>query len=661
LRAVREFCFVCGRRHAQLLHDDNVSSAHLTRSSDATSARLHVPSTIVRDRCGGDTVGTNCDDPTRGAAPSAVSSSIDESEPDAFNFHTRPPIHVSLSLTIVWPSMSSLLSCATVGALAALTTVVCIDRRVGVGLTHHLPPLFAHAPPHRPPVIREWTLEEILHPHIAHSTPQPSRPTRHDEQNALVDLGSAVAHHIAAGVYDLLRPLLITPLLNTDLQMAQSKFMPNSTLTPTLTSASPPIQPPPAVKPRASWVWSSIPLPDRPRRESVFEWSLDQSMKRCALGGNETVQFDEVPIVSRWWSAETTLNRHSIFSGLIPTREASWPLILWYACIWSWLYWPIACPWWALCALPWLCIGKALCWSVYFFGLYHIYALAEADRQRDAMLLEHEEWMEQFSEVTRGDKLLTEFMALLPPKGDFESDAAERSSHRPGGVRTVSCVLRREAIERFMVKRAMLLARGHPARIDTAYHGTKPDRIQSCIDHGLLVPGSLIPGTTRTVSHATDTGYFGCGIYVTPHRNYAEGYAHGGSIFVCLVLRGKSTQVDYQLGCKLTTGFDSHVNPGGCEWILFEDRQVLPIYLIHNETTKVNLPLWALTPVKPEAVNEPAAVSDSGVVSPPATTSAPGGPVILDTDVNLNHLLALNKAVKKSREKKAKGKSHKYG
>eukprot|EP01105_Mastigella_eilhardi_P010688 TRINITY_DN2489_c0_g1_i2.p1 TRINITY_DN2489_c0_g1~~TRINITY_DN2489_c0_g1_i2.p1 ORF type:complete len:350 (+),score=77.22 TRINITY_DN2489_c0_g1_i2:631-1680(+) len=110
--------------------------------------------------------------------------------------------------------------------------------------------------------------------------------------------------------------------------------------------------------------------------------------------------------------------------------------------------------------------------------------------------------------------------------------------------------------------------------MDMAYHGTEVKREESIEDKGLLVPGAK-----SGVKHKTDKGYYGLGIYVTPRQDVAMGY--GTVVFVCAVLRGRVfTCKTIQMGRKLEPGFDSHQDPSGGEWILFNAAQVLPLYAV---------------------------------------------------------------------------------
>jgi len=112
-----------------------------------------------------------------------------------------------------------------------------------------------------------------------------------------------------------------------------------------------------------------------------------------------------------------------------------------------------------------------------------------------------------------------------------------------------------------------------------AYHGTAETNINSILERGLLVPGR---GKGKDIGHATDTGFWGGGIYLSPNAALSIGYCRGGKkLLICSVLMGKRYQcTNLMHGGDLMAGHDSHVAPGGQEWILFDPAQVLPCYLI---------------------------------------------------------------------------------
>jgi len=119
-----------------------------------------------------------------------------------------------------------------------------------------------------------------------------------------------------------------------------------------------------------------------------------------------------------------------------------------------------------------------------------------------------------------------------------------------------------------------------------AFHGTYDSYINSILSKGLLVPGKDDNG----ISHKCDTGWWGGGIYLSPRPSVSMGY-NGGTrrLIVCSVLMGKRYMCKKRMdGKPLKKGYDSHVSPRwsasgnwGQEWILFDEAQVLPCYVIN--------------------------------------------------------------------------------
>ncbi|KAJ3295391.1 hypothetical protein HDU79_009224 [Rhizoclosmatium sp. JEL0117] len=114
------------------------------------------------------------------------------------------------------------------------------------------------------------------------------------------------------------------------------------------------------------------------------------------------------------------------------------------------------------------------------------------------------------------------------------------------------------------------------------YHGTREENINGIRDNGFLT------------SHIgkTDDGFFGRGFYVSPNSDYAVPYSHAdspgpikagqiGFIFVCHVLLGKTYRVsDQDNGRKIERGYDSHESPRKCEFVVFRQDQIRPVYVI---------------------------------------------------------------------------------
>jgi hypothetical protein len=120
-----------------------------------------------------------------------------------------------------------------------------------------------------------------------------------------------------------------------------------------------------------------------------------------------------------------------------------------------------------------------------------------------------------------------------------------------------------------------------------AYHGTKAIRMPSIEEKGLLVPG------TNGVTHATDSGWYGRGIYLSPNCDVSLGYSDDGRLLICAVLMGKIFKCHNRLdGAGIQPNCDSHESPGGDEYIVFNPGQVLPVFVIDTRA-RTNYPLAA--------------------------------------------------------------------
>jgi len=76
--------------------------------------------------------------------------------------------------------------------------------------------------------------------------------------------------------------------------------------------------------------------------------------------------------------------------------------------------------------------------------------------------------------------------------------------------------------------------------IEIGFHGTASKNIDNICRIGLVVPG------THGVGHATDTGWYGKGIYLSPNAGLSVGYCReGGKLLVCAVIMGKRSLEDH--------------------------------------------------------------------------------------------------------------------
>mmetsp|Transcript_42856 Transcript_42856/g.38085 ORF Transcript_42856/g.38085 Transcript_42856/m.38085 type:complete len:150 (-) Transcript_42856:8-457(-) len=111
------------------------------------------------------------------------------------------------------------------------------------------------------------------------------------------------------------------------------------------------------------------------------------------------------------------------------------------------------------------------------------------------------------------------------------------------------------------------------------YHWTRQHLFEPIINGGLKVPDG------KKVTHTTDTGYYGRGIYMSPDPNYAQSYGYGATLFfVTLALPGLQYKASYpkSLGKPLKKGYDSHISQdrNQMEWVFFDNHQLLLCYQI---------------------------------------------------------------------------------
>jgi len=112
-----------------------------------------------------------------------------------------------------------------------------------------------------------------------------------------------------------------------------------------------------------------------------------------------------------------------------------------------------------------------------------------------------------------------------------------------------------------------------------AWHGTSDTSIEAIRKQGLLVPGK-----NNAVGHLNDSGWWGKGIYVSPTASYSVGYMRGNKgLFLVSVLLGRTIELgqhERMDGAPVKDGYDSHIAEYGQEYVLFDEAQVLPCYLI---------------------------------------------------------------------------------
>lgn len=139
--------------------------------------------------------------------------------------------------------------------------------------------------------------------------------------------------------------------------------------------------------------------------------------------------------------------------------------------------------------------------------------------------------------------------------------------------------------DRFLARKAALEASRGNANVFIAFHGTKQARLSSIETGGLKVPDG------RGVTHATDSGYYGRGVYTSFFPTTALNYAEAGKLIVVLVALGRPYDCYHRLdGGDLVEGFDSHVAEGGSEFVVFTDASILPIFVLEPKPHQVVAP-----------------------------------------------------------------------
>ena len=134
------------------------------------------------------------------------------------------------------------------------------------------------------------------------------------------------------------------------------------------------------------------------------------------------------------------------------------------------------------------------------------------------------------------------------------------------------------------------------------FHGAPRHVISSIVRYGFLIPGQQIGKTGAQVSMASGA-FYGVGIYSSPSIEFASFYGRwspgsGGDLdffnpsqipgfrmIVCATLMGRPIQVSHEeayLTSKiLKDGAHSQVSPNGLEYIIFDNTQIIPCYVLH--------------------------------------------------------------------------------
>jgi hypothetical protein len=155
---------------------------------------------------------------------------------------------------------------------------------------------------------------------------------------------------------------------------------------------------------------------------------------------------------------------------------------------------------------------------------------------------------------------------------------------------------------------------------EVTFHGAPRKVMQSIVRYGFVVPGKKI-GDTGVENGIACGASFGIGIYSSPSIDFASAYAYdntrsgewrnpadvpGMRIVVCATLMGRPIEVSRE-ATRRTEGIsdqnaDSHVSPNGLEYIVFDEAQIIPCYVLHldygSESAKKHFERYQKQPFK---------------------------------------------------------------
>lgn len=135
------------------------------------------------------------------------------------------------------------------------------------------------------------------------------------------------------------------------------------------------------------------------------------------------------------------------------------------------------------------------------------------------------------------------------------------------------------------------------------FHGTSNRFVPSIVRNGFLAPGTKHPETHQPLPVRCGSTY-GQGIYSSPSAEFSLSYSGsearpttttgfwGLKLFVCATIMGRPAQMtradDWMLRSKPFENADSHVGNNNMEYIVFDNAQILPCYVIHLDWGKDN-------------------------------------------------------------------------
>lgn len=136
----------------------------------------------------------------------------------------------------------------------------------------------------------------------------------------------------------------------------------------------------------------------------------------------------------------------------------------------------------------------------------------------------------------------------------------------------------------------------HLVKPRMTFHGTQRHLVPSIVRHGFIKPGTKLPGAKA--KHEVRCGaMYGMGIYSSPNAEFSLGYSgfsatatkpnefFGLKLIVCATIMGRTRLMfpedDWRTQAEPYEGADSHAANRLLEYVVFDEGQILPVYVIH--------------------------------------------------------------------------------
>ena len=174
-------------------------------------------------------------------------------------------------------------------------------------------------------------------------------------------------------------------------------------------------------------------------------------------------------------------------------------------------------------------------------------------------------------------------MALYDPENvdEYHYRFVESQFHRMfrGGNKRIVCVevvLNQRLLSAFEAKERKYKREKVNSERTLGFHGTTNESGKAICTRGFEL---------AKVGTATDSGWYGAGIYFSFNTHTAVGYDKG-CLLLCELLRGKTyklTAVQRRDGEDCKAGYNSHTVEAGNEVVMFEMDSINPKYIVHYE------------------------------------------------------------------------------